>query len=98
MTEARRLKSGKWKLYNTPDLYPVRDPATGTVRTFDSLAAARRWWLQQHPGGALPHEGIKCARCGTYFGRASNPTLYGGLYYHLAHTPPAVDAERQRRR
>lgn len=96
MAEARRLKTGKWKLYKTPDLYPVRDPATGAIPTFDSLAAARRWWLRHNPGGTALQEGIKCAKCGAYFGRSSNRTLYGGLYYHLSHTPQAAAAERRR--
>lgn len=98
MAEARRLKSGRWQLYRTPDLDPVRDRATGAILTFDSLPAARRWWLQRYPGANPPHEAIKCARCGAYFGRASNPILYGGLYYHLSHSPQAVEAERRRRR
>jgi hypothetical protein len=97
MAEARRLKSGRWRLYKTPNLDPIRDPASGEIPSFQTLAEARRWWLRQHPREAPPHEGVKCARCGAYFAKSSSRTLYGGLYYHLAHVPEAIDAERRRR-
>src|SRR5437588_650283 len=51
MPEARRLKSGKWRLYQTPDLYPIRDPANGTILAFQSLAEARQWWSDRPPQG-----------------------------------------------
>ena len=80
-----------------PDLFPIRDPVTSQTLAFDSLPAARRWWLEHYPAENPPHEAIKCAGCGAYFGRNSNRTLYDGLYYHLAHTPQALYAGRRRR-
>ena len=96
MAEARRLKSGKWRLYKTPQLSPVRDPQTGDVPSFESLEAARRWWRDHSPSEVPPDESIKCARCGAYFGRQSAWAFYGGRYYHQAHTPQVIDAQRRR--
>ncbi|HEY9287745.1 MAG TPA: hypothetical protein VIT43_06960 [Candidatus Dormibacteraeota bacterium] len=87
MTEARQLKTGRWRLYKTPNVYPVRDPQTGEIVTFGSLAEARRWWRQHYPGEGAPYEAIKCAKCGAYFGRGTTPVLSGGLYYHATHSP-----------
>jgi len=96
MPEARRLKSGKWRLYQTPDLYPIRDPANGTILAFQSLTEARQWWSDRHPQGPGLEEAIKCARCGAYFGPGSGWTTYGGQYYHPSHTPQAVEPQRRR--
>ena len=95
MAEARRLKTGKWRLYMTPGLQPVRDPQTGTIPNFESLEAARRWWRTLNPGEAPPPEAIKCARCGTYLGRSSPWTLYAGSFYHEAHSPQVIDTRRR---
>jgi hypothetical protein len=87
VAEARRLKSGRWRLYKSPGLLPVRDPGTGGIATFRSLAEARRWWLGLDPQGLPVEEAVKCARCGAYFGRGSNGTQYAGRHYHPAHLP-----------
>ena len=96
MAEARRLKSGRWRLYKTPDLFPVRDPSTGNIATFASLEEARRWWLKIDPLGPTVVEAIKCAGCGAYFGRTTDWTTYGGRYYHPSHTPQAIDGPKRR--
>jgi hypothetical protein len=93
MLEARQLKTGRWRLYKSPDLLPIRDPETGGIVTFESLAEARRWWRRSNPGEGAPQEALKCAKCGAYFGRGSTRTLSGGLYYHLSHSP---EFQRQR--
>ena len=90
MAEARQLKAGRWRIYVGPDGSLVRDPATGSIATFDSLASARRWWARLHPDEAPLGEAKKCARCGGYFGRAAKATLSAGHLYHVAHQP-AVD-------
>jgi hypothetical protein len=95
MAEARRLKNGRWRLYKSPGLLPVRDPDTGGGLSFDSLAEARNWWRREHPGEPAPQEAIKCAKCGAYFARSSTWTLAGGLYYHLAHAPEFARRRRQ---
>jgi hypothetical protein len=96
MAEARRLKTGRWRLYKTPELYPLRDPATGNIATFGSLGEARRWWLGLDPKAPSLQEALKCANCGAYFGRNTTSTSYGGRYYHPSHTPQAVDGESRR--
>lgn len=96
MAEARQLKTGRWRLYKTPDLYPVRDRKTGAILTFDSLTEARRWCRQHYPGEAPPQEGIKCSKCGAYFGRDSTWSLSGGLSYHLSHSPEFRRPSRRR--
>jgi len=90
MAEARQLKAGRWRIYVGPSLNLVRDPSTGSIATFDSLAAARQWWAQLHPGESL-REAKRCARCGGYFGPAAGWTLYAGRPYHPAHLPGASD-------
>ncbi len=90
MAEARQLKAGRWRIYVGPDGTLVRDPATGSIATFHSLASARRWWARLHPDEAPLPEAKKCARCGGYFGRAAEATLSAGHLYHGAHQP-AVD-------
>jgi len=90
MAEARQLKAGRWRIYVGPDATLVRDPATGSIATFDSLASARRWWARLHPDEAALGEAKKCARCGGYFGRGAKATLSAGHLYHVAHQP-AVD-------
>jgi hypothetical protein len=92
MTEARQLKAGRWRIYVGPGLNLVRDPSTGSIATFDSLAAACQWWAQLRPGEAPLREAKRCARCGGYFGPAAGWTLYAGRYYHPAHRPGALDA------
>ncbi len=96
MAEARRLKSGRWRLYMTPNLFPLRDPATGNIATFGSLEEARRWWLKIDPQGPVVKEAIKCASCGAYFGRASTWTQYAGRYFHPSHAPQALDLRSRR--
>lgn len=97
MAEARRLKSGRWRLYKTPGLYPVHDPLTGLSPTFATLSDARRWWSKQPSGDAAVEESVKCAKCGAYFARTANRTLVGGLYYHLSHTPEPSRRPSRRR-
>lgn len=94
MAEARQLKTGRWRLYKTPSLYPVRDPETGRIATFESLAEARRWFRLRFPQEGPAHEAIKCARCGAYFGQDSTCVLVGGFYYHLGHAPQLRGAGR----
>jgi hypothetical protein len=96
MPEARRLKNGRWRLYRTPDLYPVRDPESGAILTFDTLSEARRWWMLRNPVDAPPQEAVRCAKCGAYLSSQSAWRLYAGRYYHAAHAPPAIDAQRRR--
>ena len=91
MAEARQLKAGRWRIYLGTGLDLVRDPSTGSIATFDSLAAARRWWARVHPGEAPLPEAKRCARCGGYFGPAAGSTFYGGRYYHPNHQPGAID-------
>jgi len=92
MAEARQLKAGRWRIYVGPGLKLMRDPSTGSIATFDSLAAARQWWARLRPGEAPLREAKRCARCGGYFGPAAGGTLYAGRYYHPAHLPGALDA------
>jgi hypothetical protein len=93
MAEARRLKGGRWRLYVSPELRPVRDPQTGTIVTFDSIEAARRWWRHLGLAEPPPQESVKCARCRAYIGRSAS-TLYAGRYYHDSHTPQAIEFRR----
>jgi hypothetical protein len=95
LAEARRLKGGKWRLYMTPNLAPVRDPETGEIATFDSLDDARRWWADVEPSEPPLDESIKCAWCGAYFGGASTWRLYAGRYYHPSHTPQDTALRRR---
>src|SRR5437016_11413448 len=81
MAEARQLKAGRWRIYLGTGLDLVRDPSTGSIATFDSLAAARRWWARVHPGEAPLPEARRCARCGGYFGPGAGSTFYAGRYY-----------------
>jgi len=90
MAEARQLKAGRWRIYMGRSLNLVRDPSTGSIATFDSLAAARQWWAQLHPGEPL-REANRCAQCGGYFGPAAGSVLYAGRHYHPAHRPGADD-------
>ena len=83
MAEARQLKGGRWRIYVARNL--VRDPSTGSIATFNSLAAARAWWMKLHPNDAPLLEAQKCARCGGYFGAAAESVLIGGRYYHRGH-------------
>ena len=91
MAEARQLKAGRWRIYLGPSLNLVRDPSTGSIATFDTLAAARQWWAQFGPGDAPLREAKRCARCRAYFGPAAGWTLYAGRYYHPAHLPGELD-------
>lgn len=92
MPEARQLKAGRWRIYVGPGLKLMRDPSTGSIATFDSLAAARQWWARLRPGEAPLCEAKRCARCAGYFGPAAGWTLYAGRYYHPAHRPGGLDA------
>ena len=92
MAEARQLKSGRWRIYQGHNL--VRNPATGTIATFESLAAARRWWSTLNPAEPSLREAHKCARCGAYFGAKAAWTLHAGQPYHLSHLPRRVDGRR----
>lgn len=87
MAEARQLKAGRWRIYVGPNGTLVRDPATGSIATFESLASARYWWARHHPGKAALREAKKCARCGGYFGPAAKSMLSAGHFYHMAHRP-----------
>jgi hypothetical protein len=91
MAEARQLKAGRWRIYLGPGLNLVRDPSTGSIVTFDSLAAARQWWARLHPGDAPLREAKRCAQCGGYFGEGAGGMLYAGRYYHSAHRPENLD-------
>jgi hypothetical protein len=88
------LKSRKWRLYESPKLRAVRDPATGKVPSFKSLMEARRWWLELHPHDAPPNEAERCARCGGYFGPTTGLTIYAGRSYHPSHSPQALERSR----
>jgi hypothetical protein len=96
MAEARRLKTGKWRIYSGPELEVTRDPQTGAIVYFDSLETARGWWDHHHPGDRPLREANKCARCGAYFGPLASYTVYGETYYHPQHTPQAIDVQRRR--
>ena len=87
MAEARQLKAGRWRIYVGPNRTLARDPVSGLIATFDSLASARRWWASLHPDQNPLREAKKCARCGGYFGPGAEPTLAGGQFYHAAHRP-----------
>lgn len=91
MAEARQLKAGRWRIYVGTSIDLVRDPSTGLIATFESLAAARKWWAEHHPEEAPLAEAKKCARCGGYFGPAAGSTVYAGRYYHPSHQPQALD-------
>lgn len=87
MAEARRLKSGKWRIYRGNDRSLVRDPANGTIISFGTLTDAKRWWSELNPTAPSLQEAHKCARCGAYFGADTPWTVRGGRPYHLAHAP-----------
>ena len=87
MAEARKLKSCRWRIYNWAELDVIREPVTGAIMTFDSLAGASRWWSEFHSGDDPIREARRCTRCGAYFGQGSSGMLYAGRYYHLAHLP-----------
>lgn len=87
MAEARRLKSGKWRIYLGDDRALVRDPSSGSILTFVSLKDAKDWWSEVHPAAPSLQEAHKCARCGAYFSANTPWTVYGGRPYHLAHIP-----------
>ena len=95
MAEARKLKSGRWRIYAGAELNLVREPRTTKIVTFDSLAEARRWWAESNPGDHPLREARRCARCGAYFGRNAPGTLYAGRYYHPAHLPPQPNGHRR---
>ena len=96
MAEARQLKAGRWRIYDAPDQTIVRDPKGNGIVTFDSLETARGWWQYRHPDDPPLQEAIKCARCGAYFGRSAERTVYAGRSYHAMHRPPVVDLQRRR--
>jgi hypothetical protein len=86
MAEAKRLKSGRWRIYRDTDRI-VRDPATGAIANFRSFSEASRWWALVNPQQPSLQEAHKCARCGAYFGPSSPWAMYQGRPYHLAHLP-----------
>lgn len=90
MAEARQLKGGRWRIYVGPGQNLVRDPSTGSIATFDSLATARAWWAALHPNDAPLLEANKCARCGGYFGEAAESMVSAGRYFHRGHQPQTV--------
>jgi len=96
MPEARQLKAGRWRIYTRPDLNLIRDPQTGSIATFDTLDAARRWWRGLYPGDPPLQEALKCARCGGYFGPAGDVTEYAGRHYHRMHAPQVIGVQRRR--
>ena len=96
MAEARQLKAGRWRIYTGTELEIIRDPATGSIVTFDSLETARGWWQYRHPNDPPLQEADRCARCGGYFGPSSVSTLYAGRPYHAMHRPSVVALQRRR--
>jgi len=96
LAEARRLKAGRWRIYDGPELQPRRDPATGVMATFESLGAAQRWWGGTRPGDPPLAEALKCARCGGYFGQMAECMSYQGSYYHQQHAPKTMAIQRRR--
>lgn len=86
MAQAKRLKSGRWRIYRESDRI-VRDPATGAIANFRSLSEASRWWSQVNPREPSLQEAHKCARCGAYFGPSTPWAIYDGRPYHLPHLP-----------
>src|SRR5260370_40891369 len=97
MAEARQLKAGRWRIYIGRGLDLVRDPSTGSIATFDSLAAARQWWARFRPGEASLREAKRCARCGGYFGLAAGSVLCAGPH-HPPPPPPGAEERRLRPR
>lgn len=87
MAEAKRLKTGRWRIYRGPQQDLVRDPESGIIPTFKTLPEAKRWWAKVNPAEPSLQEAHKCARCGAYFGADTPWTLYAGRPYHLAHVP-----------
>jgi hypothetical protein len=88
LAQARRLKTGKWRIYETaPELHATRDPAGGAIPSFESLEKARLWWAQLHPDDLPLDEAAKCARCGGYFGRMAAARTHQDKLYHEAHLP-----------
>jgi len=96
LAEARRLKAGRWRIYDGPELQPRRDPATGVMATFESLGAAQRWWHGIRPGDPPLAEALKCATCGGYFGQMAECMSYQGSYYHHQHAPKTMTIQRRR--
>jgi len=96
MGEARQLKAGRWRIYEGSGLEIVRDPQTGSIVTFDTLAAARRWWSRSHPDDPPLAEAKKCARCGAYFGPTTEWAVHDGRYFHPAHSPAVFTMHRGR--
>jgi len=90
VAQVKRLKTGRWRIYRGPAESLVRDPATGTIATFESLADARRWWSGLKTSEPL-QEAHKCARCGAYFGASTPWTVHAGRPYHLAHAPGRLE-------
>jgi hypothetical protein len=96
--EARQLKGGRWRIYSSDGhLQLARDPVTGTIATFETLADAQRWWAQPHPGRPPLDEAPRCARCGGYFGPMAESIELGGHLYHASHAPQMASAGSRRR-
>ena len=94
MAEARRLKSGRWRIYRGTEQELVRSPDDGRIASFGTLTDARRWWSRMNPSEPSLQEAHKCARCGAYFGASTPWTIYAGRPYHLVHAPNASDRTR----
>ena len=87
MAEARKLKSGKWRIYLGDEQALVRDPSSGSIVTFSSLNDAKDWWSEMNPAAPSLQEAHKCARCGAYFSANTPWTVRRGRPYHLGHVP-----------
>jgi hypothetical protein len=94
MAEARRLKSGRWRIYSGAERKPVRGPESGAIATFGSLAEARLWWQGIHPEHPPLKEEPRCSWCGAYFGPGMHPVNDAGRWYHSVHTPSAIGSGR----
>ncbi|MEO6795590.1 MAG: hypothetical protein ABI401_04575 [Candidatus Dormibacter sp.] len=91
MAEARRLKAGRWRIYAGDEGQIVRDPTSGAIATFDTLADARRWWARLHPDDRPLTEARRCARCGGYFGASTGWSVFDGRDYHPSHAPKTLE-------
>jgi hypothetical protein len=92
---ARRLKSGRWRIYLSGEV--ARDRSTRAITTFGSLEQARRWWGEQHPEDPPLDEAPRCARCQGYFGPTAPAIRLGDLLYHARHVPEAAVSPKAQR-
>jgi len=88
MTEARRLKAGRWRIYDSlPRPKAMRDPVTGAIVTFDTLEEARAWLARVQPRNGSLSEASRCAKCGGYSGPEASFVFVEGKFYHVGHAP-----------